>query len=99
MGVPPEAEENGAQGQEREANCSLLHAKSENASRIMIAAGGHTVVYGTREEGGGEKKKSDFHYSEKKSSFGNFYSNVHFLIITKNSEVGSYGQSDDLALH
>ena len=49
--VPPEAEENGAHAQEWEANCSLQHAKSENAARMLIAAGGHTVVYGTR--GGG----------------------------------------------
>ena len=29
--MPPEAEENGAHAQEREDNCSLQHAKSENA--------------------------------------------------------------------
>ena len=52
-GVPTEAEENGTHGQEREANCSLQHAKSENAARMLIAAGGHTVVYGTQ----GKKRK------------------------------------------
>ena len=55
-------------------------------ARMLIAAGGHTVVYGTG--GGGIKIKrnqSDFHYSQKNSSFGNLYSNVDFLIITKNS--------------
>ena len=63
--VPPEAEENGAHAQEWEANCSLQHAKSENAARMLIAAGGHTVVYGTRGGVGlslfGERKN---HHSE-----------------------------------
>ena len=61
--MPTKAEENGTHAQEREANCSLQHAKSENAARMLIAAGGHTVVYGTQWKK--EKKKSDFHYSEK----------------------------------
>ena len=64
--MPPEAEENGAHAQERKANCSLQHAKSENAARMLIAAGGHTVDYGKR----GKKvlKKLDFHYSKRKKN-------------------------------
>ena len=48
---------------------------------MLIAAGRHTVVYGT---GGGGGNRILI-IQEKKSSFGNLYSNVDFLIITKNS--------------
>ena len=86
--MPPEAEENGAHAQERKANCSLQHAKSQNAARMLIATGGHTVDYGTRGGEVGLLKKLDFHYSEENK---NHYSeicilmHVNFLIITKNS--------------
>ena len=63
--MPPEAEENGSYAQEREANCSLQHAKSEIAARMLIAAGGHTVVYGTQGDFYFIFFISDFHYSEK----------------------------------
>ena len=82
--MTPEAEENGAHAPEREANCRLQHAKSENTTRMLIAAGRHTVVYGT---GGNKTNKQNriFIIQNKNSSFGNLYSNVDFLIITKNS--------------
>ena len=69
--VPPEAEKNGAHAQEREANCSLQHAKSENAARMLIAAGGHSVVT----EHGGKKKGEKsliFIIGKKKSSYRKF---------------------------
>ena len=63
---------------------SHCHAKSENAARMLIAAGGHTVViYGTWGEDK-TKKGQIFMIQKKKSSFGNLYSNVDFLIITTN---------------
>ena len=65
MGVPPEAEENGAHAQEREANCSL-QCKIRKRAQILIVVGGHTVP--STKHGGKKKKKKevDFHYSEKK---------------------------------
>ena len=81
--MPLEAEENSAHAQELEANCSLQHAKSQNAARMLIATGRHTVVYGTR----GKKRKKSwiFIILKKKIIIGNLFSNVDFLIITKNS--------------
>ena len=53
---------------------------------MLIAAGRHTVVYGTRGGGGENKTKNRiFIIQAKKLSFGNLYSNVDFLIITKHS--------------
>ena len=79
--LPPVAEENGAHAQEREANCGLQHVKIRKRS-TNVDCGRRTYcrVWNT-----GRRKKLDFHYSEKKSSFGNLYSNVDFLIITTNS--------------
>ena len=58
---------------------------------MLIAAGGHTVVYGTRGEKKKKKKKIGFSLFEQKKSFGNLYSNVDFLIFTKTfGRVGSY---------
>ena len=83
--MPPKAEENGVHAQEREANCSMQHAKSENAAQMLIAAGGHTVVYETQGKIYIYFLSQIFIIREKKSSFGNLCSNVDFLIITKNS--------------
>ena len=83
--LPPEAEENGAHAQEWEANCSMQHATSENAARMLIA-GRWTYCRLRNTRGTSTPKKSQiFIIRKKKSSFGNLYSNVDFLIITKNS--------------
>ena len=54
VGVLPEAEENGAQAQGREVNCSLQRKITKHA-RMLIVAGGHTVP--STEHGKKEKKK------------------------------------------
>ena len=72
--MPPEAEENGAHAQGREANCSLqrkLRCSTKQRMRVNVDCGRQTycVIYGT--QGGKKKKKrqekkSDFQYSETK---------------------------------
>ena len=77
MGVPPEAEENDAHAQEREANCSLQH-KIRKRARMLIVAGGHTVP-STKEKKKKKKKKWILIIRKKDEPFGYSYSNFDFL--------------------
>ena len=79
--MPPEAEENGAHAQGRQANCSLqcmrCSTKSENAvnvdcSRMLIAADGHTVL--STEHKKERKKKKE---KKKKVGFSLFGNKIH----------------------
>ena len=51
---------------------------------MLIAAGGHTVIYGTQEEENPPKKNCIFIIRKQNSSFGNLYYNLDFLITMKN---------------
>ena len=85
MGVLLEAEENGAHAQEQEANCSIQRKITKRAHAMLIAAGGHYILYRLRNMGGKKgEKKLDFHYLEKNEPFGKKNSKLDFLIIMKN---------------
>ena len=86
--MPPEAEENGTHTHEvREENCSLQRMRCSTQSectRMLIAAGGRTMSSTEHREK--KKKKVGFPLFENtNSSFGNSFSNLDFLITTKNS--------------
>ena len=75
----PEAEENGAHAQQREANCSL-QSKISECGLLQVDIRYRLWNIGKKEK----KKKLDFRYSEKNKPFRNSYSNLDFLIITTN---------------